>query len=264
MKKRIFLSLAIAAFALVFATNVNAATIFGSNAAITEATTDAQTTIGQNGITLTAVGGKYTAYVGVKGASAGSLKTARFTVVTSNGYSIDTKTGVVGSGSYKLSSVELVKTDSTTGKKYYYVTLTSTTGMPASTGYSKDNQIATITYQASTTATGDCSLELSPACSKTSTGAYYCKDGSNCTQEMFEEQCEAKVSTCKVETGKDGQKVYYDANGNVTTEADYNANCTKAENPETGSYLPVAIIASALVVAVATIVITKRSKIYHV
>ena len=66
--------------------------------------------------------------------------------------------------------------------------------------------------------------------------------------------------TCQI----DGD-TYYCANGQVCTEEEYNAQCTTTpENPQTGSFLPYAVIVSGIAVAVGLYMFTKKNKIYHI
>lgn len=69
---------------------------------------------------------------------------------------------------------------------------------------------------------------------------------------------------CKVEDGKDGQKVYYCENGQVCTKEEYDEKCTTQENPQTGSFLPYAVIIGGIAVAAGLYMITKKNKIYHI
>jgi len=68
---------------------------------------------------------------------------------------------------------------------------------------------------------------------------------------------------CDVEDGKDGQKVYYCENGQVCTKEEYDKKCVTQDNPQTGSFLPYAVIVGGLVVAAGLYVFTKKNKIYH-
>lgn len=63
---------------------------------------------------------------------------------------------------------------------------------------------------------------------------------------------------CKIEGGK-----HYCANGEECTEEEYNKICTTTENPQTGSFIPYAVIVGGLVVAAGLYMVTKKNKIYH-
>lgn len=65
---------------------------------------------------------------------------------------------------------------------------------------------------------------------------------------------------CRVVDG-----VYYDANGNEVSEEAYNAACTTAENPQTGSFLPYTLIIAGIALAGWLYYVTKKNnKIYQV
>ena len=57
---------------------------------------------------------------------------------------------------------------------------------------------------------------------------------------------------------------YYCANGTECTENEYKSQCETTENPQTGSFLPYAVIAGGLVVAIGLYMMTKKNKIYHI
>ncbi len=62
----------------------------------------------------------------------------------------------------------------------------------------------------------------------------------------------------------DGDK-YYCANGEECTKAEYDEICkTPTENPQTGSFLPYAVIIGGLAVAAGLYMVTKKNKIYHI
>ena len=56
---------------------------------------------------------------------------------------------------------------------------------------------------------------------------------------------------------------YYCANGEECTKAEYEAACTPQDNPQTGSFLPYAIIIGGITVAAGLYMVTKKNKIYH-
>ena len=65
--------------------------------------------------------------------------------------------------------------------------------------------------------------------------------------------------TCKIVDGK-----YYDDNGNEVTKEEYERICLNPENPQTGSFVPYAVIIGGIVVAVGLYLFTKKNKIYHI
>ncbi len=64
---------------------------------------------------------------------------------------------------------------------------------------------------------------------------------------------------CKI----DGDK-YYCANGEECTKDEYNKICVTSENPQTGSFIPYAVIIGGIAVAIGLYMITKKNKIYHI
>ncbi len=61
-----------------------------------------------------------------------------------------------------------------------------------------------------------------------------------------------------------GGKYYCDVNKECTKEQ-YDAQCPKnTDNPQTGSFLPYAVIVGGIAVAVGLYVMTKKNKIYHI
>ena len=65
--------------------------------------------------------------------------------------------------------------------------------------------------------------------------------------------------TCEIVDGK-----YYDDNGVEVTKEEYEAICLNPENPQTGSFLPYAVILGGVVVAIGIYMFTKKNKIYHI
>ena len=83
------------------------------------------------------------------------------------------------------------------------------------------------------------------------------------------------TDTCKITLGKTEEPenpkcqivddTYYDANGNEVSEEAYNAACTTAENPQTGSFLPYTLIIVGIALAGGLYYITKKNnKMYQV
>ena len=116
------------------------------------------------------------------------------------------------------------------------VNLTNTTGVTKSTGDANGNNlVATITLDASGAASTDT-----------------CEIGLN-------QETTTETPKCKIENGK-----YYDNNGNEVTETEYKAACETTENPQTGSFLPYAVIVGGVAVAGLLYFMTKKNKIYHI
>ncbi len=68
----------------------------------------------------------------------------------------------------------------------------------------------------------------------------------------------AETPKCEVVDGK-----YYDTNGNQVSKEAYDAACTTAENPQTGSFLPYTIIIAGVAIAGGLYLVTKKNnKIY--
>lgn len=70
---------------------------------------------------------------------------------------------------------------------------------------------------------------------------------------------EPETPKCKQEGDK-----YYCANGEECTKQEYDSICTTTENPQTGSFLPYAVIVGGLLVAGGLFLVTKKNKIYHI
>ena len=119
------------------------------------------------------------------------------------------------------------------------INLTNSTGVTASSGDANGNiLVATITLDAtSATSTDTCTIGLSTAS----------------TPETPENP------TCTI----DGD-TYYCADGTVCTEEEYTAQCENPENPQTGSFLPYAVIIGGIGLAAVLYLVTKKNKIYHV
>ena len=119
------------------------------------------------------------------------------------------------------------------------INLTNSTGVTASSGDANGNiLVATITLNASGDSTDTCTIGLSTAS----------------TPEEPEEN-----PTCTI----DGD-TYYCADGTVCTEEEYTAQCENPENPQTGSFLPYAVIIGGIGLAAVLYLVTKKNKIYHV
>lgn len=78
------------------------------------------------------------------------------------------------------------------------------------------------------------------------------------TDEAPDTPVPATTPKCKVEDG-----IYYDADGEEVTKEEYEKSCS-ATNPETGAFLPVAVIGLGLAVVVGLFFATKNNKMYQV
>ena len=119
------------------------------------------------------------------------------------------------------------------------INLTNSTGVTASSGPNGNVWVATIGVDVNGASTTDtCEIGLSTAS----------------TPEEPEEN-----PTCTI----DGD-TYYCADGTVCTEEEYTAQCENPENPQTGSFLPYAVIIGGIGLAAVLYLVTKKNKIYHV
>lgn len=119
------------------------------------------------------------------------------------------------------------------------INLTNSTGVTASSGANGNVLVATIGVDVNGASTTDtCTISLSTAS----------------TPEEPEEN-----PTCTI----DGD-TYYCADGTVCTEEEYTAQCENPENPQTGSFLPYAVIIGGIGLAAVLYLVTKKNKIYHV
>lgn len=81
----------------------------------------------------------------------------------------------------------------------------------------------------------------------------------NCSVKITSTNVPEGKKTCEVEDGK-----YYCLDGNVCQKEQYDKECTP-ENPQTGSFLPYAVVVAGLGIAGALYFVTrKKAKIYHV
>ncbi len=80
-------------------------------------------------------------------------------------------------------------------------------------------------------------------------------------------KCQMTLTQTTAETTPKCQKdgsTYYCADGLTCDEEKYNKECTTSENPQTGSFLPYAVMIGGAAVAVGLYVMTKKNKIYHI
>ncbi len=80
-----------------------------------------------------------------------------------------------------------------------------------------------------------------------------------CSISIDQENGSTENPTCEIVDGK-----YYDDNGVEVTKEEYEAACLNPENPQTGSFLPYAVILGGVIVALGIYMFTKKNKIYHI
>ena len=80
-----------------------------------------------------------------------------------------------------------------------------------------------------------------------------------CSISIDQENGSTENQTCEIVDGK-----YYDDNGVEVTKEEYEAACLNPENPQTGSFLPYAVILGGVIVALGIYMFTKKNKIYHI
>ena len=91
-------------------------------------------------------------------------------------------------------------------------------------------------------------------------GKYYDKTGNEVTKDEYQKQCEPKNPTCEIKDSK-----YYDKTGNEVTKDEYQKQCETTTPPGTGSFISYLVLIGSALVAVVTVVITKKyNKIFKV
>lgn len=117
----------------------------------------------------------------------------------------------------------------------------------ASSSLSEDSEVAKIVfYIDKSDANKDCTIKFTP-----------CFD-ENGTNKCGEEVIITETPKCKVENG-----TYYGSDGSVVTKETYDAQCT--ENKKTGSFMPYAVIASGIALAVIVYTVSrKNNKLYKI
>ena len=208
--------------------------IFGANSdgyvSSTKTFDESKTTLNGTSITVKNNGDNTVIYLGVK-VTEGTVNNFNATLTLSK-------------SSFKLSTSKSPRRASgwsgsikDNGDGTISVNLTNATGVTKSTGDANGNNlVATITLDASgATSTDTCEIGLK------------------------QETATTETPKCKIENGK-----YYDNSGKEVTEAEYKAACETTENPQTGSFLPYAVIVGGVLVAGALYFMTKKNKIYHI
>jgi hypothetical protein len=120
----------------------------------------------------------------------------------------------------------------------------------SSTAVSGTNfKIATIVFDVAegTTSESNCKIELN-VCSDAN-GEFTCEEETVTATPTY---------SCKVVNG-----TYYGSDGSVVTEEEYNSACVS--NPQTGNFLPYAVIAAGVVLAIAVFTVSrKNNKLYKI
>lgn len=230
MKKRnLVLSFILLLCVAFYPTMTNAATgkVFGSKVVISDSMDLKNTTLNGNTVSIENNGTNTKVYLGVQVTSGTATK-----------YNVTLK---LGNSNFKFnygsrsSGWEGTITKDETDPTIVHVNLTNSKG-GVSTGL---HQVATITL------TVDKDVESTETCSIS----------------ISEEETPTNPEnpTCEIVDGK-----YYDDNGNEVTKEEYEAICLNPENPQTGSFLPYAVIIGGVVVAAGLYMFTKKNKIYHI
>jgi len=117
----------------------------------------------------------------------------------------------------------------------------------ASNSLSADSDVALVTfYIDKSDPNKDCTIKFTPC---------FDENGNN---KCGEEVIITETPKCKVENG-----TYYGKDGSVVTKETYDAECT--ENKKTGSFMPYAVIASGIALAVIVYTVSrKNNKLYKI
>ena len=212
--------------------NVNAASgiIFGStDRNFTSTTLSSDETASTGSISVENKGANSTLVIGIKATSIIPKETKLTAEIRMGNSSYDFKScsRINGSG------WDVSCTESTTDSDVIIMTLTASEQMSAGTKVA----VSTITLDGTNaTSTDPCTITIA-------TGT---------TPVVENPKCQVK------------DEKYYCANGTECTETEYKSQCETTENPQTGSFLPYAVIAGGLVLAIGLYVSTKKNKIYHI
>ena len=229
MRKRNLVLSIIMLLCIAFYPNVaNAASgaVFGSSVTISDAMDQQNTTLNGNTVRIANNGTNTRVYLGVQ-VTSGTVTEYNVTLKLGNSnFTFDRGTR----SSRWTGTITQDENDPT----IVHVNLSNSSGV--STGL---HQVATIMLNVNSSAQSNetCSISLS-------------QDNTPTTPEN---------PTCTIENGK-----YYDDNGNEVTKEEYERICLNPENPQTGSFLPYAVIIGGIVVAVGLYMFTKKNKIYHI
>lgn len=231
-KKGFMLSVFFILCACLLTVNVNAASgiIFGStDKNFTSTTLSSDETASTGSISVENKGANSTLVIGIKATSAISIGTELTAEIKMGNSSYDFKSCSRISGS----GWDVTCKESTTDSDVIIMSLKSTAQMTAG----QKVAISTVTLDGTNaTSTDPCTITIAK------------KD----TPVVENPKCQVK------------DEKYYCANGTECTETEYKSQCETTENPQTGSFLPYAVIAGGLVLAIGLYVSTKKNKIYHI
>ncbi len=237
-KKSFYLSVLLVLCVLVSPLRANAASgqIFGASSEgyANNAFNESYTTLNGNSVAITNNGANTIIYLGLK-VTDGTVNNYNATLTLSN-----------SSFTYSRNRTRIASgwtgTINDNGDGTISINLTNSTGVTAADGDANGNiLVATIGVDATgATSTDTCTIGLSTASTPTTP-----ENPSN--------------PTCTI----DGD-TYYCADGTVCTEEEYTAQCENPENPQTGSFLPYAVIIGGIGLAAVLYLVTKKNKIYHV
>ncbi len=167
-------------------------------------------------------------------------KTCYITGSATNGDSLTEYTGTLKLVNAAIVSITPASgwTDASSGTNLKFTSSTEVSG--------SSFKVATIVFSYTGTAGEKCTITFTPC--YTSDGEYTCG-----TPTSVEESY-----TCKVVNG-----TYYGKDGSVVTADVYNSEC--ADNPQTGSFVPYAVIISGLALAVVVFTVSRRNtKLYKI
>ena len=234
-KKSFYLSVLLVLCVLVSPLRANAASgvIFGaSSEGYANGTfNEKYTTLNSKGVRIKNNGENTVIHLGLK-VTDGTVNNYNATLTLSNSsFTYSKKRTIIASG--------WTGTINDNGDGTISINLTNSTGVTASSDANVNVLVATIGVDVNGASTTDeCEISLSTAS----------------TPEEPEEN-----PTCTI----DGD-TYYCADGTVCTEEEYTAQCENPENPQTGSFLPYAVIIGGIGLAAVLYLVTKKNKIYHV
>ena len=227
-KKSLVLSVILLLCVAFYPSMANAAAVaLGSSVTISDSINVANTTLDGNTVRIENNGSNTRVYLGVRVTDSTTFKN----------YTVDLK---LGNSNFTFRSATRSSgwsgtiTQDETDPTIVHVTLTNETGVTA--GY---HQVATINLNVNSSAssTETCQINL----------------------DIPQNPSNPENPTCEEVDGR-----YYDDNGVEVTKEEYEEICLNPENPQTGSFLPYAVIIGGIVVAVGLYMFTKKNKIYHI
>ena len=227
-KKSLVLSFIMLLCVAFYPTVANAAsgTIFGSSVTVSDSMDVSNTTLNGNRVSIANNGTNTVIYLGLQ-VSSGTI--TRYNATLKLGNSNFTFRSATRSSGWSGTI-----TQDESDPSIVHVSLTNESGV--TTGL---HQVATIRLNVneSTSSTETCQIDL----------------------EVADAPTNPENPTCEIVDGK-----YYDDNGVEVTKEEYEEICLNPENPQTGSFLPYAVIIGGIVVAIGLYMFTKKNKIYHI